>query len=206
MSRKAVFVDRDGTLNELVYDDVHGVLDSPRKAHQVRLIPGAALFLRGLKELGYFVVVVTNQPGIAKGTLTEQDLAEVNGRLQELLAAEGGAWDDLYYSPFHPQGGPWGRAEYVQYSECRKPSPGMLLEAAKKHDLELSQSWMIGDGLTDVQAGRAAGCRTILLTRLKIGQVERFFDLDDAEPDFIIPTLSEALETIRVETDAENDS
>ena len=193
---KAAFVDRDGTLNEMVYDPVHGLLDSPRRPEQVVLMPHAAHFLKGLKELGYRVVIATNQPGIAKGTLTVPELDAVHARIAELLAAEGAAWDELVYSPFHPSGGPWAVKEYVMDSACRKPKPGMLLEAAQRLGLDLAQSWMIGDGLVDVQAGRAAGCHTLLLTKLKISQVEQFFDMEGAEPEAMAGNLREALEVI----------
>lgn len=193
---RAVFVDRDGTLNEMVYDETHGVLDSPRRPEQVRLLPGAGAFLRGVREAGYRVVVVTNQPGVAKGTLTLAELDAVHRRLAELLAAEGGRWDDLEFSPFHPAGGPWARPEYVKDSDCRKPKPGMLLRAASAQGLDLAASWMVGDGLVDVQAGRAAGCRTILLTRAKVSLIEKFLDTEGAEPDYVAGSLAECLEII----------
>lgn len=195
--KRAVFLDRDGVLNEMVYDETHGLLDSPRNVSQVVMMPGAGRFLQAVHELGYLTVVVTNQPGIAKGTLHPEDLERIHRRLAELLAAEGRGWDDLWYSPYHPHGGPWARPEFVRDSPCRKPKPGMLLQAAVRHDIDLARSWMIGDGLVDVQAGRAAGCRTILLTRLKLGEIERFLSIEGAEPDFIAASLSAALEIIR---------
>lgn len=197
MSR-ALFVDRDGTLNRMVFDPDHGLLDSPRRPEQVHLIPGAGELLREARALGYTVVVVTNQPGLAKGTMTEEDLDAVNRRLAELLAEDGGGgWDALYVSPYHPSPGLGGVAAYTRKSDCRKPGPGMLLRAADEMNLDLSRSWMLGDGIVDVQAGRRAGCRTLLLTSLKIQQVEQFFDLDDAMPDRIVGTLAEALGVLR---------
>ncbi len=193
---KAVFIDRDGVLNEMVYDEVHGLLDSPRRPEQVVMIRGAGTFLKGVRELGYLSVVVTNQPGIAKGTLTQADLEAVNSRLRELLATEGGAWHDLLYSPYHPHGGPWARPEFVRESDCRKPKPGMLLRAAAAHRIDLKRSWMVGDGMVDIQAGQAAGCRTILVTKLKIPEIERFLELK-AEPDHVVANLGDALDVIR---------
>ena len=186
--KKAVFVDRDGTLNEMVYDPIHGTLDSPRRPEQVQLVKGAGAFLRGLRERGYFVVIATNQPGISKGTLTAPDLASVNDRLRDLVKAEGGDWDDLRICPHHPAFG--------SDCDCRKPKPGLLTAAARDHGIDLSQSWMIGDGTVDVQAGRAAGCHTILLTKLKLYHVERFFDMKDAEPEAVAGSLSQALAII----------
>lgn len=189
--KKAIFIDRDGTLNEMVHDPDHGTLDSPRRPEQVALMPGAAEFLKALREDGWFLVVATNQPGIAKGTLTPPELKAVHARLADLLAAGGGRWDDLRVCTHHP--------DYGSPCDCRKPKPGLLLEAARAHGLDLSASWMIGDGLVDVRAGRAAGCRTILLTKLKLYHVERFFDMNGAEPDAVAGTLAEALRVIRGE-------
>jgi len=195
--KRAVFIDRDGTLNAMVYDPDHGVMDSPRRVEQVRVLPGAADFLRGVRGLGYLAVVVTNQPGIAKGSLSVPELDAVNRRLAELLAEAGARWDDLLYCPHHPDGDGGGVAEYVMECECRKPQPGMLYAAAQRHGIDLGRSWMVGDGITDVQAGRRAGCRTILVTRLKVGTIEKFLELEDGEPDAIAPDLPAALEIIR---------
>ena len=182
----AAFVDRDGTLNEMVYDPVHGLLDSPRRPEQVTLVKNAAEFLSGLRKLGYFIVIVTNQPGISKGTLTLPELDSVNQRIADLLEPAG--WDDIRFCPHHP--------DFGSRCDCRKPLPGMLTSAAKDHRIDLSQSWMIGDGLIDIQAGKAAGCSTLLVTKLKISVVERFFDTNGAEPDFVAPDLMFALDVI----------
>lgn len=184
--RKAAFVDRDGTLNEMVYDATHGLLDSPRRPEQVTLMKNAARFLEGLRRLGYLIVVVTNQPGISKGTLTAADLEAVNQRLADLLEPAG--WDDLRFCPHHP--------DFGSDCDCRKPKPGLLTKAAADHGIDLAKSWMIGDGFVDVQAGKAAGCRSILVTKLKISQVEKYFDTNGVEPDAIAPDLMSALEVI----------
>jgi D-glycero-D-manno-heptose 1,7-bisphosphate phosphatase len=189
----AVFIDRDGTLNRMVYDPTHGLLDSPRLPDQVSLMPGAAPFLRKVRELGARIVVVTNQPGLAKGWLTLEGLQAVHERLGVLLKAEGAAWDALYYCPHHPEG---CIPRYSGPCDCRKPAPGLILRAGREAGIRLESSWMIGDGLNDIQAGRAAGCRTILLTQLKLEQVERFFQLDQAMPDHIVADFKEAFRRI----------
>jgi D-glycero-D-manno-heptose 1,7-bisphosphate phosphatase len=191
--KPAVFIDRDGTLNRMVYDETHGLFDSPRRVEQVQAMPGAGAFIQGLHQAGFTVVVVTNQPGLAKGTLTVAELEAVNRRLQELLMQEGEAWDALVYCPHHPAG---TVAAYQKDCDCRKPKPGLLLKAALELGLDVRNSWMVGDGLVDVQAGRAAGCRTILVTRLKLEQVESFFSLDHAKPDYIAPDLAAAQDRI----------
>ena len=194
-ARRAVFVDRDGTLNEMVYDETHGLLDSPRLPSQVKMIKGAGVFLRRLKQAGYLVVVVSNQPGLAKNTLTEERLAAVNRALARQLEREGDSWDEIRCCPHHPRGS--GRKNrHVKKCACRKPAPGLLLEAARERGLDLKKSWMVGDGLNDVQAGKAAGCKTVLVTRLKIDQVELFFSMNKARPDHVVSSLDKAFETI----------
>ncbi len=188
-------MDRDGTLNEMVYDETHGTMDSPRRPDQVQLLPGAGAFLRGLRAYGFRIVVVTNQPGLAKGTLTESELAAVNGRLAELLAAEGAGWDELRHCPHHPKAGPGTVSAYVRDCDCRKPKPGLLKAAAAAHSIDLAGSWMVGDGIVDVQAGRAAGCRTVLVCKVKLNEVEKFLDVG-CPPDAVAGSLGEALDII----------
>lgn len=195
--KRAVFIDRDGVLNQMVYDPTHGLLDSPRRVEQVQAISGAGAFVRDIRAAGYLVVVATNQPGLAKGTLTEADLDAVNGELARQLALEGGAWDALRVCPHHPGPCPGGNPRYIRPCACRKPEPGLLLDAARELDIDLAASWMVGDGLVDVAAGRRAGCRTVLVTALKWSFAERFFDLADGGPDVVARNLAETLRLIR---------
>ena len=183
----AVFLDRDGVLNEMVYDATHGLLDSPRRPEQVVPMRHARELIGGLRALGYKVIVVTNQPGIAKGTLGVDELQAVHAGLGNALAPE--IWDALEFCPHHPDFGP--------QCSCRKPRAGMLQKAAREHHIDLARSWMVGDGLVDVQAGRAAGCRTVLVTKLKVNVVERFFDMEGAVPDGVARNLLEVLDFIR---------
>lgn len=150
----AVFVDRDNTL---IHNE--GDLGDP---DQVRLIQGAASAIASLCGLGYRVVVVTNQGGVARGKYREADVEAVHQRIGELItqAANGAHIERFYYCPFHPQG---TVKRYAQEHPNRKPAPGMLQQAARDLDLDLSQSWMIGDQMRDIHAGIAAGTRTILV-------------------------------------------
>ncbi|MCZ7592546.1 MAG: HAD-IIIA family hydrolase [Kiritimatiellae bacterium] len=195
--KSAVFIDRDGVLNRMVFDETHGILDSPRRRGQVEAVPGAGAFLREIRAAGNFVVVVTNQPGIAKGTLKIASLNSVNKELARQLAVDGGQWDELRFCPHHPGPCPGGNPIFVKTCACRKPASGLLLDAARDFDIDLATSWMIGDGLVDVAAGRRAGCRTILLTALKWSMAERFLDCAGGEPDFVCRNLAEALKLIR---------
>jgi D-glycero-D-manno-heptose 1,7-bisphosphate phosphatase len=154
MKATAVFLDRDGT----IMDDI-GYAGDP---DQVRLIPGAADAIRRFRECGYVVVVVSNQSGVARGLFDETDLSAVHSRLESLLEAEGTALDGAYYCPYLD--GAEAKVEaYRRDSELRKPSPGMLLQAAKELNVDLAHSWMIGNSACDIEAGSRAGCRTILI-------------------------------------------
>ena len=154
MSVTAVFLDRDGTIIES-----RGYLADP---DQVRLLPGAAEAVKRFAAAGHLVVVISNQSGIARGLLDEADLARVHERLERLLAKEGARLDGAYYCPY--LAGAEAKIEaYRRDSELRKPRPGMLLQAAQELGIDLASSWMIGNSLSDVQAGYAAGCQTVLI-------------------------------------------
>ncbi|MFQ6036118.1 MAG: D-glycero-alpha-D-manno-heptose-1,7-bisphosphate 7-phosphatase [Sedimentisphaerales bacterium] len=154
MSNKAVFLDRDNTLIE-----DPGYINHP---DQVKLLDGAASALIELKTLGYKLIVVSNQSAVARGIVTEKVLAQIHDRLKQLLAEKGAYLDRIYYCPYHPDG---SVPKYRKESDLRKPNPGMLLTAADQMDIDLSQSWMIGDSSRDIEAGLRAGCKTILINR-----------------------------------------
>jgi D-glycero-D-manno-heptose 1,7-bisphosphate phosphatase len=154
MTTPAVFLDRDGTIVEDA-----GYIGDPV---EVRLVEGAAEAIRRFSEAGRLVVLVSNQSGIARGRFDEEALARVHARMEELLAERGARLDGAYYCPYLD--GPEATVdEYRQESGLRKPAPGMLLAAAKDHDIDLTRSWMIGNSAADMEAGRRAGCRTILI-------------------------------------------
>lgn len=158
--KPAVFLDRDGVLNDLVPDPRSGLPESPLAPEQVVLLPGAAGAVKQLRAAGYVLVGVSNQPAAAKGIVTPATLEGVQARVLELLARDGAVLDDFEICPHHPDG---VVPELARACDCRKPAPGLLLRAARKLDLDLSASWMIGDTDADVEAGAAAGCRTILV-------------------------------------------
>ena len=154
--QKAVFLDRDGTLNKYC-----GFV---RQASQIELTDGAAEALTEINKSGYLAIVVTNQPVIARGECTLEELNRIHNRLETLLG-EAGAWlDDIFFCPHHPEKGFAGeRTEYKIQCDCRKPKPGLLLRAAEQYNIELSESYMVGDSGTDIIAGKAAGCRSIYI-------------------------------------------
>lgn len=160
IARPAVFLDRDGVLNEYVVDPTTGLADSPFTARDVRLIPGAAAAAASLARAGFALVCVSNQPAAAKARASIEQLLDVHRRVAELLAREGGELAASRLCWHHPEG---VLAELTGPCPCRKPEPGMLLDAADEVGVDLGASWMVGDTDTDVAAGRAAGCRTVLV-------------------------------------------
>ena len=152
MANKAVFIDRDDTLIE-----DPGYINDP---DQVKLLDGVPEALIELKQMGYKLIVVSNQSAVARGIITEQTLAKIHERLEQLLARHGAALDKIYYCPDHPDG---AVARYRRESNWRKPEPGMLLAAAEEFDIELTDSWLVGDSARDIDAGKTAGCTTILI-------------------------------------------
>ena len=161
--QKAVFLDRDGTINRYV-----GFL---RNIDDFELLPGVAEAIRQINERGYLAVVATNQPVIARGEVTVDQLREIHNKMETLLGNEGAYLDAIYFCPHHPDKGfPNEVAELKRECDCRKPKPGMLLKAAKDLNIDLQQSWMVGDGKNDIEAGKAAGCRTALIGEEAFGQ------------------------------------
>lgn len=150
--KRAVFLDRDGT----IIQNRHYGWD-PAK---IQLLDGVVPGLKLLQESGYSLIVVTNQSGIARGHFTERDLWRMHFRLSEILAEQGVAVTAYYYCPHHPDG---IVPEYKMVCNCRKPKPGMVLRARDDWDLDLASSWLIGDILDDVEAGKSVGCRAVLL-------------------------------------------
>ncbi|GHV89655.1 histidinol phosphate phosphatase [Spirochaetia bacterium] len=157
LPQRAVFLDRDGTINK-----INGFINKPE---QFELIEGAAEAIRGINESGFLAIVITNQPVIARGEASLEDLALIHDKMETDLGKQGAFLDDIFFCPHHPDRGfPGERPEYKIDCDCRKPKPGMLLEAAKKYNIDLSKSYMVGDDGRDVEAGLAAGCKTVLLT------------------------------------------
>jgi len=157
--RAAVFLDRDGVINELVPDPRTGVPESPYDPADVRLTAGAAEALEVLRDTEFAVVVASNQPAAAKGTASAAALDAVHARVVELLGSAADVVDEWRYCRHHPD----ALDPALRDCECRKPRPGMLLDAAAALDLDLTASWMVGDADRDIAAGHAVGCKTVLV-------------------------------------------
>ena len=167
--QKAIFLDRDGTINKYV-----GFL---RNIEDFELIDGVAQAIKKINASGYLAIVVTNQPVIARGEVTVPQLQEIHNKMETLLGLEGAYVDAIYYCPHHPHKGYEGEIPELKIDcDCRKPKPGMLLKAAQDFNIDLNQSYMVGDGENDVRAGIAAGCKAVLLSAdpnaAQLGQVD----------------------------------
>ena len=193
MPSKGILIDRDGPINELVYYPDPGVVDSPFTVRQYQLIEGVGAALRTMKDAGYMLVVVSNQPGVAKKHYSMSTFKKMQAKMRRLLAKDGVKLDGEYYCFHHPQA---KIAKYRVECDCRKPKPGMLLQAAKDLDLDLARSFMIGDGLYDVRAGSSAGCKTILVANLNALLSEKM-DETDAHPDFVARNITEAAAIVK---------
>jgi D-glycero-D-manno-heptose 1,7-bisphosphate phosphatase len=195
LNGRAVLLDRDGTVNELVYFPEFGIVDSPLNPDQFKLIPTAAEAIRSFNEMGLKVIIVSNQPAIAKGKTTMKLFEEIRAKMRGLLLEAGAHVDAEYYCFHHPES---RLPEFRVNCQCRKPKPGLLLKAARDFNLNLKECFMIGDDIIDVLAGQAVGCKTILLGRLKC-DLCRFMDDLGAKPNYIVSNLNQASEIIRKE-------
>ena len=155
--QRAIFLDRDGTINRYV-----GFL---RSIDEFELLPGVAEAIKLINESGYLAVVATNQPVIARGEVTVPELNLIHDKMETLLGKQGAYIDALYYCPHHPHKGYAGEVEALKIDcDCRKPKPGMLIQASRDFNIDLGRSYMIGDGENDVKCGLAAGCHTVLIS------------------------------------------
>jgi len=191
-ARPAIFLDRDGVLIRDV--------DLLTRVEDIVLLEDAAASLRELQDRGYKLIVVSNQPVVARGLATEADVERVNEHIGELLRqASGAVVDRFYFCPHHPEA---DIEEYRIACECRKPRPGMLLKAVSDFDIDLQRSWMIGDRISDVAAGARAGVRTI---QLRTGRHDELPIVspdpigDDAAPEFVCDAWADAMSVLRGE-------
>jgi D-glycero-D-manno-heptose 1,7-bisphosphate phosphatase len=158
--RPAVFLDRDGVINEPVLDERSRKYESPYRPEDVILAEGAAEAIKKLRDAGFLLIAVSNQPAAAKATTTMDELKAVHDRVVELLGEDGAQIDDWRYCFHHPEG---VVPELTTACDCRKPAPGMILDGAAHNGADLAESWMVGDSDVDIEAAQRAGIRTILV-------------------------------------------
>lgn len=183
--QKAIFLDRDGTINEYV-----GFL---RKEEDFRLIPGVSEAIKKINNSGYLAIVVTNQPVIARGEVTEEGLEEIHKKMETLLGLDGAYIDDIYYCPHHPDKGFEGEIPELKIEcDCRKPKTGMLEKAAREHNIDLSSSIMIGDSTLDIKMAENAGMQSVLLKTGQKGEDGKY----EVSPTLIAEDLNDAINKI----------
>jgi D-glycero-D-manno-heptose 1,7-bisphosphate phosphatase len=192
---KAVFLDRDGVINALVYHQDAGVIDAPFKRSQFKLLPRVPEAIRVLNDLGLRVAVVSNQPGIAKGHLKRETLKAFERAMLSQVQAAGGRIERIYYCLHHPEA---KVAKLRQRCHCRKPEIGMLTQAAADLNVSLGECYMIGDGIPDLQAAVKAGCRSIFVGRWKC-EICQFTEAPHVRPDLVAKDLWDATLAIRSE-------
>lgn len=170
--QRAVFLDRDGTINKYV-----GFL---RNIDELELIDGVADAIKKINTSGFLAIVVTNQPVIARGEVSFEEMEVIHNKMETLLGKEGAYLDGIYFCPHHPHKGYERERPELKFDcDCRKPKPGMLMNAAHDFNIDLSQSWMIGDGEVDIKAGQNAGCKTALIGTGDFGQTVAVTSLKD---------------------------
>ncbi|TXT65287.1 MAG: D-glycero-beta-D-manno-heptose-1,7-bisphosphate 7-phosphatase [Promethearchaeota archaeon] len=176
----AIFLDRDGVINKEV-----NYLSDP---NEFKLLDGTIEALRIFQKKGYLLIVITNQSGLARGYFSVETLNKIHDKMRRLLKEKGIRLDDIIYCPHHP--------DFTGECECRKPKPGMILEAQESFNINIGSSYMVGDKLSDIEAGQLAGCKTVLLLtghglreRKKINQIK---------PDFIFNSLLDFAKSLRI--------
>jgi len=187
--KRAVFLDRDSTLNEPIYFEELGILDSPLTLEQFKMIPKAAEAVKILNDLGFFISLATNQPAVAKGKVTVEALDKIHKKMNEELAKADAKIDAIYYCPHSTKG---IIPELTKECDCRKPGAGLITKSAEENDLDMKNSYMIGDSWRDMAAGKAAGCITIMVGHIGSCDYCRFLQEKNAKPDHMAKDLYEA--------------
>lgn len=192
MQNKAAFLDRDGVINPLVYFKEEGSFDSPFSAKQFKFLPNVIKAVKLLNSLKYKVIVISNQPGIAKKKYDLRELNKINIKMLNILKKEHAVIDAVYYCLHHPEA---INRKYKKKCKCRKPHPGLILRAAKKYNINLKKSFMIGDNISDIKAGNAAGCKTVFIGAYKCDHCRMFYK-ERVYPDFVASDLFQAAKII----------
>lgn len=186
--QKAIFLDRDGTINVLK--------DFLKKEEDFELLPNVAESIKAINSSEYLAIVATNQPVIARGECTFEELEKIHTKLETLLGRQGAFINDLFYCPHHPHKGYEGEVPELKIDcDCRKPKIGMLLKAAEKYNIDLSQSWYVGDTTMDIQTGKNADMKTVLVKTGEAGKDGKYPAQADYEAESLIDAVDKILHT-----------
>jgi D-glycero-D-manno-heptose 1,7-bisphosphate phosphatase len=189
---RAVFLDRDGVINEIIFHREMGIIETPFTAGQFQLKKGSREAVRKLNRLGLKTVVVSNQPGVAMRHFSRSTLKAITRKMRTELARGKAFLDGIYYCLHHPTK---GVGKLRRTCACRKPKAGLLIQAARELGIDLTKSYMIGDSIFDVQAGRKAGCKTFLLAHLKCDLCQ-LMAKQGIRPHYLVNNLKEAVKRI----------
>ena len=190
---KCVFLDRDGVINEMVYMPEHGYVDSPSNVKQFVIIKGVLKALKILKKLGYKIIIISNQPGIAKGYYNKKTFSDIKENMNKNLLKAGIVLDGEYYCLHHPNA---KLHAYKKKCSCRKPEIGLIKKAIKEHDIDKSKSFFIGDGITDIQAATKINCKSIFIGNVN-SAVNELLTKKKLYPNYIASNLLEAVNIIQ---------
>jgi D-glycero-D-manno-heptose 1,7-bisphosphate phosphatase len=188
----AVFLDRDGVISDLVYNPDEGTIGSPLSASQLKVHPYAGETVSKIRELGFKAIVISNQPGVAKKQFSYSEFERMNQKIRREISKSNASFDAEYYCMHHPHA---ALRRYRSNCACRKPKPGLILQAANEHGINLKKSYFVGDALVDVKAGKAAGCKTVLIGHMT-DLLNRMIEKEHAEPDYLISNLKEVVDII----------
>jgi len=190
--KRAIFLDRDGVINGMVYNSDFGLVDSPANPDEFSLLPGVTAAIKKINALGLLAIVISNQPGVAKGRFSIGLLASTTERMHQTLHNEGAHLDGVYYCLHHPKA---LLDEFRQECNCRKPKPGLLVQAASDWNIDLPGSFLIGDGITDIAAGQAVGATCFFVGSRKEYILEEF-EKQGTFPQYFVKDLLEAVQII----------
>lgn len=190
--RKAVFIDRDGVINALIFHEDAGVIDSPMNERQLKLLPRVSKAIRALNEAGFLVIVVSNQPAVARGRFSLEELNMLESKLEAKLARAGARIDAAYYCVHHPLA---PILKFRKKCSCRKPRIGLLKRASRRFSLPLHGCFLVGDNQSDILAGKRAGCKTIFIGR-RICDACSLDESNGTRPDFVARDLWGAVRII----------
>lgn len=192
---KAIFLDRDGIVIKMHYDRSFGTIDIPLSIKQIIFVPGIFEFLHVAKNLGFLLVLISNQPAVGIKKISLQTHKKIKAYIAKTLQSHGITLDGEYYCLHHPYA---SISKYKKDCTCRKPKTGFFTQAVKNHDIDLKQSWMIGDGVYDIIAGHNAGCKTILVGNILEAEYLRIIEekLGGVKPNFLVKSVKEAEDII----------
>ena len=190
---RAVFLDRDGVINEIIFHQEMGIIETPFTVKQFKLKNNAGRMVRAINRLGFKAILVSNQPGVAMRHFSMQTLKAIDRKMTRELGKSGGHLDGIFYCIHHPVK---GLGPLKRKCSCRKPKPGLIFRAAREFNIDLKQSYMVGDSILDVQAGKAAGCKTILIAHLKC-DLCHLMAKRGIKPDYLVKNLESTLKIIK---------